>query len=689
MKNLFILFLSISSLHITFAQDISWSSNRPENTLIEGCGNGEFVISNEGDEQVDLEIQLSGNYSEEDLETEFENSITIDAGDTYTLSIAAVEDNNTENDENVVIAVVLGNETILSADLSLEDEISLSLDPNDNFTVCPDMSIPLTAESNGKINWTPGNFSGNTYNLILKEETTVMVSASQGSCFESEEVTITPTTFVNINTQGDTLYLCKDEDPVTVSATSFESNNIEWSSTGFLFTPVTNSQVQIDPNSSGWLYATTELGNCIVTDTLYVQVDSLPEMEFDTIPNKDPYCPGEIVTMYGMKLQQDLYPDAVYEWTPETGVISDVNKANLTISTTDTITFVRTTENNACVSTDSITLNVDNPPIELNFTDTVVCPNQRVEIVLENPETFEDYEWSPEEKVSCTKCPNPSVTVTEATTIELMLETEHCPTSASVNLNIQQPQNIDITGDGPVCPGEEVQLTVAQRDNYESFSWDGNVDFSCTDCPEPSISSSEVHSATLTAVDAEGCLGIGNYIYDVYELPSIAIQTDQQEVPQGESVVANLVTNQSDEFTDIIWEVNGQTVDGSDITNTLTMPEENNTIRVTALTEEGCPVSASIEIETTEPSYFIPNAFTPRGRANNIFRVVINGNIMVKSMRVFARWGNLVFSTTSSEGWDGTKDGELLPSDTYVYLIEIEYPDGTVEEEKGEITLLN
>ena len=119
------------------------------------------------------------------------------------------------------------------------------------------------------------------------------------------------------------------------------------------------------------------------------------------------------------------------------------------------------------------------------------------------------------------------------------------------------------------------------------------------------------------------------------------------------------------------------------------MPEENNTIRVTALTEEGCPVSASIEIETTEPSYFIPNAFTPRGRANNIFRVVINGNIMVKSMRVFARWGNLVFSTTSSEGWDGTKDGELLPSDTYVYLIEIEYPDGTVEEEKGEITLLN
>ena len=39
-------------------------------------------------------------------------------------------------------------------------------------------------------------------------------------------------------------------------------------------------------------------------------------------------------------------------------------------------------------------------------------------------------------------------------------------------------------------------------------------------------------------------------------------------------------------------------------------------------------------------------------------------------------------------GWDGTLNGNLLDSGVYVYMLEVEFEDGTTEQYKGDITLL-
>ena len=52
---------------------------------------------------------------------------------------------------------------------------------------------------------------------------------------------------------------------------------------------------------------------------------------------------------------------------------------------------------------------------------------------------------------------------------------------------------------------------------------------------------------------------------------------------------------------------------------------------------------------------YVPNAFTPNGDGNNDLFQIYGEDIKTVSMKVFNRWGELVYSTTNSlAGWDGT-----------------------------------
>jgi gliding motility-associated-like protein len=71
----------------------------------------------------------------------------------------------------------------------------------------------------------------------------------------------------------------------------------------------------------------------------------------------------------------------------------------------------------------------------------------------------------------------------------------------------------------------------------------------------------------------------------------------------------------------------------------------------------------------------------------NVVRII--GDVEVTLFRIFDRWGNKVFETDSSDvGWDGTFNGKGMPSDVYVYLVEIQFPDGTNAVQKGEVSLI-
>jgi len=88
------------------------------------------------------------------------------------------------------------------------------------------------------------------------------------------------------------------------------------------------------------------------------------------------------------------------------------------------------------------------------------------------------------------------------------------------------------------------------------------------------------------------------------------------------------------------------------------------------------------------PIYF-PTAFTPNGDyLNDELRVPpANKNKLVR-LRIYNRWGGMVFTTTiPGKGWDGKVNGVPQAAGIYVYYLEMQGLSGHKLEQKGTVLL--
>jgi gliding motility-associated-like protein len=97
-----------------------------------------------------------------------------------------------------------------------------------------------------------------------------------------------------------------------------------------------------------------------------------------------------------------------------------------------------------------------------------------------------------------------------------------------------------------------------------------------------------------------------------------------------------------------------------------------------------------VELVYTFSDLDIPNAFTPNGdTSNETWRITsANGTAQYDEadVKVYNKRGLLLFETRGFERqWDGVWNGEVLPSDTYFYTIELNYNKVRY---KGTVTIL-
>jgi gliding motility-associated-like protein len=110
---------------------------------------------------------------------------------------------------------------------------------------------------------------------------------------------------------------------------------------------------------------------------------------------------------------------------------------------------------------------------------------------------------------------------------------------------------------------------------------------------------------------------------------------------------------------------------------------------VTVTDSNGCKVSDTVTIVDALNIFAIPNAFTPNGDGLNDIFIPNQQNLAVMEMKVFNRWGQLVFSSSDvNKGWDGKYNGVKEEMGTYVYQIRATFFDGTSAEKKGNVVLL-
>jgi len=79
----------------------------------------------------------------------------------------------------------------------------------------------------------------------------------------------------------------------------------------------------------------------------------------------------------------------------------------------------------------------------------------------------------------------------------------------------------------------------------------------------------------------------------------------------------------------------------------------------------------SINVKQGYCHVIIPNTFTPNNdKLNDAFNAVGVELVTEFSMKIYDRWGRLIFETTNkSNGWNGKCHGDLVQTGCYIYVI--------------------
>lgn len=163
------------------------------------------------------------------------------------------------------------------------------------------------------------------------------------------------------------------------------------------------------------------------------------------------------------------------------------------------------------------------------------------------------------------------------------------------------------------------------------------------------------------------------YIHDnmveIFELPKITLNGTTDSIIY---ILPNTAIKlDAGEFEEYIWEKEDETEQLSNSRECVFDAEGNYSVTVT---DTNCCVNTKY-FEIRFSDIFLPTAFRPNSNIaqNQIFKVS-GGSLGLKEfvMRVFDRWGQLIFETDDAmEGWNGKmkNSGAELSSGTYVYYV--------------------
>lgn len=171
---------------------------------------------------------------------------------------------------------------------------------------------------------------------------------------------------------------------------------------------------------------------------------------------------------------------------------------------------------------------------------------------------------------------------------------------------------------------------------------------------------------------------------------SVAITASETSIKLGEEVeLTSTVTGGSQNFSYQWYPDNN--IECANCSETSTYLYNSTTVRLQVHDlEYGCVASDSVFIEVEGEFYlYIPNAFSPNGDRKNDLFLVYGTGILGATLNVYDKNGFLIFNGEALvQGWDGTVSGSLSPAGLYFYHADIRYIDGTIQQQKGQITLI-
>jgi gliding motility-associated-like protein len=135
---------------------------------------------------------------------------------------------------------------------------------------------------------------------------------------------------------------------------------------------------------------------------------------------------------------------------------------------------------------------------------------------------------------------------------------------------------------------------------------------------------------------------------------------------------------------DILWTPSGS-LSCVDCLNPIASPTETTTFTLSYTSPLGCERTDSVTVRVTRD---FPNTITPDGDgANDVWNIPGLDDFPDVEVVIYNRWGNEVFQSTGyNDPWNGTNNGEDLPTGSYYYIIDYKSPG--IENVNGTVNII-
>jgi gliding motility-associated-like protein len=331
------------------------------------------------------------------------------------------------------------------------------------------------------------------------------------------------------------------------------------------------------------------------------------------------------------------------------------------------------------------------PTVNIINNDTTICKGSSITLTATGGNT---YTWlTPNNNLSCINCSMP--VANPAANIQYKVQGTNangCSAYDSINIQVMQPYTLALlTTNKTICKGQQVQLVATGAPNY---AWTPTTWLSDATIANPIAIPDSSIIYKVVGYDSLNCFNDSATVtINVVKHPTVSLGPD---ITIGAGNIVTLTPTVSSDVVGYSWTP-------SIGLNCTTCPNpqftafDNRTYRVRVNNTGGCSSSDEINIIVTcdGNAVFIPNTFSPNNDGmNDVFFIRSKGVFVVESMRIFNRWGAMIFEkrqlipNNPSYGWDGTVNGEKPQAGVYTYQVEVRCTNSQLLKYSGTITLI-
>ncbi|MGR6088625.1 MAG: PKD domain-containing protein [Arcticibacter sp.] len=569
-------------------------------------------------------------------------------------------------------SVTITEPTLLSSTASL---IQHSCNPIPNGSA---QVTPVGGTAPYGYSWSPAGGGSSVANGLTGGTYTILVTDGNG-CTSTSNVVVLQSN-LNIVLTPDSVTCFGGSDGGITSVVTGNTGPISYS-----WNPTSQNTPDINNLAQGsYTLTVVDSINCTTNATVSVGQPLPPAVQLSANPAGICYGKTTLITAGG---------GVTYQWS--NGASTDQITVSPITGTTYTVTI---TNASGCTNSSDISIPVYPLPV-VSFVADTICAGQSTSFTNTSSVPsgiIASYQWNFSNGSSSNSMNPASTFIAGVGSAQLIATTDQgCVDSITSPIRVWNLPVPDFVADTTAgCPPVNVNFTDLSTSidgSVTSWQWNsGNGNASTINSLTSNYPTAGFYDVGLQVTSSYGCVSdtlFANYI-QVYDQPIANFST----MPVQPSVYVPNVQFLDESFAAATWFWDFGDAGFSNLQNpyhTYVFPGTYN-VMLAIESSEGCVDTAIKEvIVLDEVALWIPNSFTPNNDGLNDIFYAYGNNITDFSMKIFNRWGDLVFVTDDpANGWNGKIDDAEALQDVYVYTASFKTIKNTTEVKTGRLSLV-